>query len=118
MGGAARLGEVGADGAVAIGEGVESSLSAGRLIGLPAWAAISASNLASGLVLPPEVRAVVIATDHDPLDKKGRRPGQSAARVAAARWQAEGRRVRIALPDREGIDFNDVLVERMEGARG
>ena len=48
-----------------IGEGIETAASAGRLMGLPSWAAISAGNLAKGLVLPPEVLSVVIAADPD-----------------------------------------------------
>jgi phage/plasmid primase-like uncharacterized protein len=87
-----------------IGEGIETAASAGGLLRLPAWAAISAGNLARTLALPREVRAVVIAADADP-------PGQRAASDAAARWQAEGRRVRIATPDRAGADFNDLLAE-------
>ncbi len=87
---------------LAIGEGVESSASAGRLLGLPAWAAISAGNLAKGLMLPSEVTAVVIAADSD-------RAGREAAQAAADRWRREGRRVRIAVPDRAGSDFNDLI---------
>jgi len=74
-----------------IGEGIETAASAGLLLGLPAWAAMSAGNLAKGLLLPPEVRAVVVAADPD-------RPGRAAADAAAIRWQAEGRRVRTATP--------------------
>jgi hypothetical protein len=85
-----------------IGEGIETSASAGHLMGLPAWAAISAGNMARTLALPPSVASVGIAADADP-------PGRLAADAAAARWRAEGRRVRIALPDRAGCDFNDVL---------
>jgi putative DNA primase/helicase len=101
-GGAIRLDPVAPE--LAIGEGIESSASAGRLMGLPAWAAISAGNLARGLVLPPEVRAVVIAADPDPA-------GEAAARDAALRWSREGRRVRIARPDQDGADFNDLIRE-------
>jgi len=90
---------------IVLGEGIESSASAGRLLGLPAWAALSAGNLARGLVLPPTVRAVVIAADADAA-------GTTAAEAAAARWRSEGRRVRIARPDRPGQDFNDLLRER------
>lgn len=85
-----------------IGEGIETAASAGRLMGLPAWAAISAGNMARTLALPATVASVVIAADADP-------PGRLAADAAAARWRAEGRRVRIALPDRAGWDFNDIL---------
>jgi putative DNA primase/helicase len=92
-----------------IAEGIETALAAAELLKLPAWAAISAGNLGDSLALPPEVREVVIAADHDP-------PGLAAAARAAARWKAEGRRVQIAKPEKPGTDFNDVLRERM--ARG
>ena len=92
---------------IVIGEGLESSASAGRLLGLPAWAALSAGNLARGLVLPPSVHAVVVAADADEA-------GNNAAEAAAARWRAEGRRVRIARPDAAGRDFNDILIARGE----
>jgi putative DNA primase/helicase len=101
-GGAIRLDPIAPE--LLIGEGIETAASAGRLLGLPAWAAISAGNLARGLVLPPEVRSVVIAADPD-------NAGRDAARDAWLRWTGEGRRVRIALPDGTG-DFNDVLRAR------
>ena len=93
---------------VVVGEGIESSASAGLLMGIPAWAALSAGNLSKGLILPGSVRFVVIAADHDPIT----RAGQLAADTAAARWRAEGLAVRICTPDRPGADFNDVLLER------
>ncbi len=93
-----------------IGEGIETAASAGLLLGLPAWAAIFAGNMEKGLQLPPEVRSVVIAADKDVA-------GTRAAMGAAARWRAEGRRVRIAWPDTTGQDFNDILTSRMEAQR-
>ena len=51
-GGAIRLQAIEPGKPLAIGEGLESSASAGRLMGLPAWAAISAGNLSRGLLLP------------------------------------------------------------------
>jgi putative DNA primase/helicase len=110
-GGAARLDLVAPE--LVIGEGIESSGSAGQLLGLPAWAAIGAGNLAAGLRLPPEVRSIIIAADNDTPTRGGRRPGQEAAEAAARRWRAEGRRVRIARPNCEGRDFNDLLLERL-----
>lgn len=93
-----------------VGEGLETTASAGLMLGLPAWAAIACGNLALSMVLPPMVRAVVIAADNDG-------PGQRAAALAARRWMAEGRTVRIATPDGPGQDFNNVLQARlMEGA--
>ena len=103
-GGVVRLSGPELPAALAIGEGLETSAAAGELLGLPAWAAISAGNLAR-LALPAAVRDVVVAVDHDPA-------GVSAAREAAARWRQEGRRVRLARPHRVGTDLADVLAER------
>jgi hypothetical protein len=109
-GGAIRLDSLRPDVPLVIGEGIESSASAGRLMGFLAWAAVSAGNLARGLVLPPEARRVVIAADPDDA-------GRNAAREAWLRWKAEGRDVQIALPHREGCDFNDLLLAR-DGRHG
>jgi putative DNA primase/helicase len=101
-GGAIRLGALTNDKPLVIGEGIESSASAGRVMSFPAWAAICAGNLGTGLVLPPEVHRVVIATDPD-------KAGRAAAREAWTRWRAEGRMVQVAAPLGEG-DFNDILL--------
>lgn len=90
---------------LAVGEGIETAGSAGRLLGLPAWAAISAKNLGHGLVLPDAVRTVVIAADSDPV-------GMEAALTALARWRSEGRQVHLVKPDAPGQDFNDLLLAR------
>jgi len=58
------------------------------------------------------VRSVVVAADHDLVDANGRCPGPDAAEAAARRWEAEGRLVRVILPDLPGSDFNDVLRAR------
>ena len=97
--------------ALVIGEGIETAASAGLLLRRPAWAAISAGNLGAGLVLPPEVRDVVIAADPDPA-------GQVAAAAASVRWRAEGRRVCVATPDRPRQDFNDLLLSRVQHPAG
>jgi hypothetical protein len=104
-GAATRLDGIAPD--IVVAEGVETAASAGLLIGLPAWAALSAGNLGKGLVLPSEVGAVVVAADPD-LE------GERAAVAAALRWKAEGRTVRIARPDGTG-DFNDLLRHRENG---
>jgi putative DNA primase/helicase len=108
-GGAIRLHDHDPDNPLVIAEGIETAASAGCLMGFPAWAAISAGNLAKGLVLPPEARRVVIAVDPDGA-------GRAAARDAWIRWRAEGREVQVAVPDGEG-DFNDLLRNR-EAAHG
>lgn len=87
-----------------IAEGTETALGASALLRAPAWAAVSAGNIPA-LRLPSGVRDVVIAAD--PGDA-----GEGAAEAAARRWRAEGRRVRIALPDDPGADFCDLLLRR------
>ena len=112
-GGGIRLSPVAPE--IVIGEGIETSASAGLLLGLPAWAAISAGNLGKGLLLPPEVRSVLIAADDDGVNAQGRNPGIEAAEAAAARWQAEGRKVRIVKATTPGVDFSDILQARAAG---
>jgi len=88
-----------------IGEGIETAASVMVATGFPAWAAISAGGI-ERLILPalPAASSVIIAADYD---RNG--TGERAARTAAERWLAEGRRVRIALPPIPGSDWNDVL---------
>ncbi len=102
-GGAVRLAAAGP--ALVISEGIETGLSVMLATGLPTWAALSAGGI-EGLILPPLPLAaeVTIAADNDPSGR-----GQAAADKAAARFTAEGRRVRICMPPTEGTDFNDVL---------
>jgi putative DNA primase/helicase len=100
---------------IVIGEGIETSASAGLLLGLPAWTAVSAGNMATSLILPPEVQEVTIAADDDGQDAQGRNPGLDAAEVAARRWKAEGRTVRIMKSTQPGEDFNDILQAREAG---
>ena len=92
-----------------IGEGIETSISAGLMMGAPAWAAISAPNLEFKLKLPDSIREIIVAADHDG-------PGLKAARAALARWKAEGRSVKIARPQTPGQDFNDLWRARGSAA--
>lgn len=84
-----------------IGEGIETSLSVGFLLGVPAWSAVAAGNMAS-IIPPRDVSEVLIAADHD-------EPGQREAHAAALRMKACGVRVRIITPPTPGQDFNDLL---------
>lgn len=104
-GGAVRL--AAHDGELIVGEGIESTLSAMQVSGLPGWAALSTSGLMA-LQLAPDVRALTIAADND---ENG--AGQRAAYAAAARWTAERRSVRVALPPVTGSDFNDLIEARL-----
>ena len=104
MGGAVRLTSHQSDSELIVGEGIESTLSAMQLFGLPGWAAISAGGV-EALELPPEIRSIAIAADND---ENG--VGQRAALSAQERWSADGRWVRTLLPPNAGTDFNDVLL--------
>jgi putative DNA primase/helicase len=88
---------------LAVAEGIETALSIVVACSMPARAALSASGI-KNLRLPPEATNIVICADHD-----ANGVGERAARDAAARWLAEGRRVRVAMPLELGADFNDIL---------
>ena len=108
-GGAVRLAGIGDDGVLGLCEGIETGLAMMTAIpGLAVWATLSATNLEQ-VHLPPEARRIVILADHDASGA-----GARAAETAARRLRAEGRDVAIALPPREGEDFNDLLLR--EGA--
>ena len=97
--GAVRLAKAGPK--LAVGEGIESCLSVLQETALPVWAALSTSGI-KALILPSCVKEVILLPDGD-------EPGEMAAKAAARRFIAEGRRVRIARPP-QGMDFNDVLM--------
>ena len=96
--GAVRLAAAGPT--LAIGEGIETSLSVMQEAGIPTWAALSATGMAS-VILPPCVRDVVLYSDGD-------QPGDDAAKAAARRFLSEDRRARIVRPP-DGRDFNDLV---------
>jgi phage/plasmid primase-like uncharacterized protein len=103
-----------ADEEVAVGEGVESTMSALRMWGLRCGIAALCASGIERLVLPPAIRRVRIASDND-LNEAG----QDAAVEAAGRWRHEGRQVRVTLPGRlpdgaDGFDFNDLLVREKD----
>lgn len=85
---------------LAIAEGVEDALAAHALTGLPAWAALSAGNMAS-LTLPERFRRVLILADAD-------EPGRSGAHALATQLRREGRHAVVRKPT-AGKDPNEVL---------
>jgi DNA primase len=106
-GGAVRL--AAAEQVLMVGEGIETCLAAMQATGAPAWAALSTSGLRT-LELPAEIREVIVLADGD-------EPGEAAALYAGRRWKREGRAVRIARPPC-GMDFNDVLLDRLACEQG
>lgn len=93
--------------ALAIGEGLETTL-AGMMDGYaPAWALGSSGAIAKFPVLAG-IEALTILMDNDEADSKGRRPGHDATLECARRWLAAGREAYRATP-LIGSDFNDAL---------
>jgi putative DNA primase/helicase len=87
---------------LAVGEGIETSLSYSQLSGKPVWAAGSATFL-EHVVIPAGVTTATAIADGEEI-------GLEKARIAARRWKAAGvEKVTIAKPE-PGLDFNDVLL--------
>ncbi len=101
-GGAVRLHEP-HNGEIGIAEGVETSLAARQMFGLPIWSVLSADGIKS--FSPPEgVRTLTIFADHD-----ANFVGQSAAYATAQRLSREGVRVTVRVPPIADTDWLDVL---------
>ena len=97
MGGAVRLFDC-AD-ALIIAEGLETACSASAALGLPAWAALTADNLAR--FNPPRgVKRLVIASDNDPA---GRAAAAGDARRGAVRGPERQAWSRAAERSRRGL---------------
>ena len=96
---------------LAIAEGIETALAVHCLTGLPVWAAIS-SGMMKNIILPDDVKEVIIFADNDLPDHLGRRAGQEAAEALRIRLEAEGRKVVVKLPPVPGTDFADVWENR------
>ena len=105
-GGAIRLAAHDPDRELIIAEGIETTLSAMEIFGLPGWSAVYAGGLKT-IEIPPAVRGIVIAADNDVSGT-----GQRNAVEAGRRWKAEDRAVRIVIPKVVGQDSNNVLTTR------
>ena len=110
---AVRLFEATAE--LCIAEGIETALAVHLRTGKPAWAALSASNLAK-LWIPARVKRVAIYADHD-----AGFTGQSAAYALAKRLKVEAksagsREVTVHVPRQADTDWADVLLERTRRA--
>jgi putative DNA primase/helicase len=97
--------------ALCVAEGIETALAVHLRTGKPAWAALSATNLAK-LRVPATVKCVAIYADHD-----AGYAGQAAAYALAKRLKAEersagSREVAVHVPRHTDTDWADVLLER------
>jgi putative DNA primase/helicase len=99
-GGYVQLSEIDPTGRLVVGEGTETTLSAMVLAKAAGVAALSAGGLAA--VCLPECSEIIIAADND-------KPGIKAAGELARRLRYEGKTVRVAIPAKEGWDWNDVV---------
>ncbi len=114
-GAAVRLGPLGPN--LAIGEGIETSLSIASLApDWTVWAGLSAGNLAR-IAIPDGVKRLVYVADgdakYDPKTRGVRRIGLQAAQAAAEALMGIGVDTSILVaPD--GLDFNDVLLRDRE----
>lgn len=89
----------------AIGEGIETALSVALACPeLRVLCAVSLANMAN-IALPPTIGQVFLCADNDPGNDKA----AGLLMRAARRYQAEGRDVRLAMPDVPGADWNDIL---------
>lgn len=96
MGGSVRLQQAGST--LVVAEGVETALSASAALGLPAWSALTAGNLAA-FEPPLQVSRLVIAPDSDAA-------GRQAAALLQARL-AQTIEVDFAWPPEGFKDWND-----------
>ncbi len=87
---------------LAIGEGVETSLSYAWMF-QPVWAAGDKSNLAEFPVLPG-IESLTIVADHDEA-------GLDVAAACALRWKDAGREVIAIRATTAGADLNDLIKE-------
>jgi putative DNA primase/helicase len=88
---------------LAIGEGLETALSAMQLGFTPAWALGDAGNVRAFPVLSG-VECLRILVDNDEGGT-----GQRAALECSSRWTSAGREVFRIIPDRCGDDLNDIV---------
>jgi putative DNA primase/helicase len=89
-----------------IAEGVETSLAANELFGLPVWALLNAGNL-EAFVPPAEVKRLHVFADNDVSGA-----GQAVGWAVARRLRAKGLVVEVHVPPTEGTDWNDVVAGR------
>lgn len=88
---------------LAVGEGLETMLSATQLGFNPAWALGDAGNVRCFPVLPGiECLTVIVDNDESGI-------GQQAALECSMRWTDSGREVFRIVPDHGGDDLNDII---------
>lgn len=105
VGSAIRLHKLNGGDSLIVGEGIETCLSAAKLFGMPAWAAMDAGKLEQ-IEIPAQVKIVWIAADNDLSFT-----GQASAYKLAKRLKEQGKQVKVMMPEKEGTDWNDYIKE-------
>lgn len=103
IGGAVRLTEVAS--VLGVAEGIETAIAAGKLFGIPTWAALDAGGV-ERFEPPAEVERLIVFGDNDTNGT-----GQRAAYALAARLS--GRlMIEVRIPEKPDTDWNDLLISR------
>ena len=98
-----------------IGEGIESSLSAGELFNVPTWAALNAQNM-ENFVWPDDLDELLIFGDNDATTFTGQAAAYKLAhRAAVSKRKVPKVTVHLPPPD---MDWNDVLKRKRAEERG
>lgn len=113
-GGAMRLMEHGD--ILGVAEGLESAYAARALTGIPTWATISA-GIMQNFEPPAGVTKLVIFSDNDKPDARGKRAGQDAAAVLKERMIEKGIEVRVIMATTPGSDIHDAWIGRLNKQR-
>lgn len=111
VGSAIRLHKLNGRDEIVLGEGIETTLSASELTGLPAWACMDAGKMEK-VEIPEQIKRVVIAGDND-----GSYVGQAAAYALAKRLKAQGKIVEVMIPPTIGEDWNNVISRKDRPAK-
>jgi putative DNA primase/helicase len=91
-----------------IGEGTETSLSAGQIFNIPVWAALSAGGIAAFPIIP-SIKHLTIFADYD-------NAGLQGARKCYWRYENAGIEVEVRCPPKFDTDWNDYLLEESYNA--
>ena len=94
------------DGVLGVTEGIEDSLSAMILWGIPCWACLGTSGL-KGFKPPEGIKTLIVFGDND-------EPGKKAALELAKRMEAKKMAVRIRVPN-DHKDLNEILRGARDG---
>jgi putative DNA primase/helicase len=91
-----------------IGEGTETSLSAGQIFSVPVWATLSAGGIAAFPVIP-SIKHLTIFADYD-------KAGLQAARNCYWRYKKAGIEVEVRCPHKFDTDWNDYQLKESNNA--